>query len=593
MEKRYPVQNMYEKLGRFAGLIIGVLCAFGLVDAVYAESFDAPAYQAVAQAQVQQEAIRAAETPIAPIGLLSPTVAITTSTTVSVPAESTIGLPAELLPTPTPIKRTVAEPEADAAANEAISDEATPAESPANEAASSAATAGEPVADDVVLVNDEPLQGTMVANRSNYGARFFLEGRVYRIDPFGSANLDIARATSVMNLYTCDAETPETQTGCFWDPYVVESDGFYEIVDESTVIGLPELMLRNVNAPPDNQVWIHNRTGLTETIVFRDVVYDVAPGAVQEFVVDVGAPVIVYGRSCAQVDGEEVCEWAPESLDPGAYFGLVEVSTPGGVPGSSIITLDFRPVVGSSGAPAPAAPEMTCVLAVPALNIRSGPGLQYQIVGKIRSTETGPGSVVVVGRSADDMWYTVAENAISSGWVTSNPDFVTCDGTRNDLPIAEFHGVEIEPIVQPEPQVAVQPPVSAPAETDEQETVESAEAAVEEESTATEEPAPEQGPAIEDGQSLLVINNGFNEPIRFTIDQRYRPNDGPSEYDLEPSASVNIVTYPGNITFSVSTAWRNLSGNGDIEMMNQQATSLWLRFQPDPDGSDNWDLAWD
>ncbi len=577
------------------GIVIGILLAVGATEATSAEALQSPPVQQSAQKQVQQEAVRSAETPIAPIGLLSPTIAISSTANVSSPVTA----PVQLLPTPTPVESTdvsnpvdISGPALAQSPVDSPEPVTSPAENPEASAPQSTTSSAAEVASDVDVVelaDDEPLQGTMVANRTNYEARFFLEGRVYQVGPFNSANLNIARSSSVMNLYTCDASTPESQEGCFWDPYVVQSDGFYEIVDESAVVGLPELMLQNVNGPPANQVWIHNRTGVTETIVFRDVLYDVAPGAVQEFQVDIGAPVIVYARSCAQLEGDEVCEWAPESLDPGSYFGLVEVSTPGGVPGSSIVTLDFRPVVGSGGDVAHGSPEMTCVLAVPALNIRSGPGLQYQILGKVRSTETGPGSVVVTGRSADDMWYTVAGDNGTTGWVTSNPDFVTCDGTRNDLPIAEFNGEELEPFTEPEPQVATQSPEGPVEPVASQAEDAAGEPAVAEEPVAVEE----EGPALEPGQSLLVINNGFHAPIRFTIDQQYRPNDGPSEYDLEPSASAQIITYPGKITFSVSTPWRGLSGNGDIEMVDQESTSLWLRFQPDPDGSDNWDLAWD
>jgi hypothetical protein len=80
--------------------------------------------------------------------------------------------------------------------------------------------------------------------------------------------------------------------------------------------------------------------------------------------------------------------------------------------------------------------------------------------------------------------------------------------------------------------------------------------------------------------------------LRFTLDQKYRVQEGPSEYDLKPGDSIQIFVYPGLIGFSASTAWRGLSDNNDFFIEEEQSRELWLFFMPDPDGSGRWILQY-
>ena len=79
--------------------------------------------------------------------------------------------------------------------------------------------------------------------------------------------------------------------------------------------------------------------------------------------------------------------------------------------------------------------------------------------------------------------------------------------------------------------------------------------------------------------------------MRFTIDQSFRPFDGPSEYDIEPDGSVNIVVFPGQIAFTASSGWNGLSQNEDLTVDADQSIDMWLRFELDAGGS--WVLRWD
>ena len=72
------------------------------------------------------------------------------------------------------------------------------------------------------------------------------------------------------------------------------------------------------------------------------------------------------------------------------------------------------------------------------------------------------------------------------------------------------------------------------------------------------------------------------------------PNQGPSEYDLEPGQSASFVVWPGLVAFSASSPWRGLSGNAEIFVEPDTGRQVKLTFIPDPDGSDSWDLlAWE
>jgi hypothetical protein len=104
------------------------------------------------------------------------------------------------------------------------------------------------------------------------------------------------------------------------------------------------------------------------------------------------------------------------------------------------------------------------------------------------------------------------------------------------------------------------------------------------------ETTPTAAQSVPPGQALLVINNGFDQQIRFTLDQRYRVVVGPSEFDLQPGQSISMLVYPGMIAFSASSPWRGLSGNDDFLLEAEQTLDLWITFVPDPDGSGNWIL---
>jgi hypothetical protein len=446
--------------------------------------------------------------------------------------------------------------------------------------------------------NSGPLEGTILANRSETMARFFLEGQTYQLEAGLSQGIALPRATTVLNLFNCAGDLADNTAGCFWDPYLIQQDGFYEIYNSAEAGAEPTLMLREAGAPPTGQVWVQNRTDQTESVVFRDTVYELEPTAVLEFPVAAGVPAILYVRNCLTIDSQSACEWAPKSLDAGVYYAMLEQDTPGSQNGSTRTTIELRPIVGDGEesaqgtAVAPASgPAIVCTVIVPTLNVRSGPGLQYDIIGKVRTTDGSTGTINVTGRSTDNEWLTVDPSVAANGWINNSPSFITCSGDVAGLPI-----VEAPAPPTPQPSIVEVPPVTGTTAIVQETATTTAPPATEGTTgssvpaEATAEATTEASVAIPAGQSLLVVNNGFQHQMRFTLDQMYRPQEGPSEIDLQPGESISIVVFPGDIPFTASSPWSGLSGNASVHLEADESLTLWLRFEPEQGG--NWVFRW-
>ena len=437
--------------------------------------------------------------------------------------------------------------------------------------------------------NQTPLgvvDGTILANRTTATVKFFVEGETLELPPLRSIGLDLPRTNAVLNLYNCDAEIAETDERCYWDPYMIDREKFYEFVSGVDVGRAVGLLLQEVGGPEGDAIWIQNRSGASEVVVYRNDVYDIQPGAIREFSVDDDALPTFFLRSCLSTTTESACEWAPAIVEAGDYYTLELLETVGALPESTISVLQLVSMSAEAAdvneeavAETPiAVKQIQCDLLVPALNVRSGPGLEYQIVAKIRGTDEAPATVLIVGRSALGDWLAVDERVADGGWITASANFVNCDKPPSELDEVAITDGRLAPTPEPQP-VAEAPAADAPAEGD---------AAV----VDAEEAVPTPITEVPDGQSLMVINNGFEHDIRFTLDQRYRVEPGPSEIDLKAGDSVSIFVFPGMVGFSASTPWRTLSGNDDFYIEEQETRTLWLYFVPDPDGSGEWLLVY-
>ena len=393
----------------------------------------------------------------------------------------------------------------------------------------------------------------------------------------------------MLNLYNCDANTPETEAACYWDPYLIDQNGFYEIVNGEEEGLMVALTLREAGEPPANQIWIQNRSGVTEVVVYRNQNYELPPATIQEFSVEGDELPTFFIRSCVEAGEESACEWAPAVVDPGFYYALRQVETAGGLPSSTVVELTLIPIagegqVGAEEVAKTTPPQLTCQLKVPALNVRSGPGLEYLIISKVRSNGDEAATVLVEGRDEPGQWLAVNERVASGGWITGNPSYISCDGDISLLPVAEITDGRLAPTPAP----VVETP-AAPA-TDQVTAGEASPDAAGEASDGAAQAESNDLPQPPAGLALLQVRNGFDRDIRFTLDQKFRPEPGPSEYDLRPGEEISLVVYPGVVAFSASSPWNGLSDNAEIAIEEDQSKLLWVTFVLDPDGSGNWNL---
>ncbi len=206
-------------------------------------------------------------------------------------------------------------------------------------------------------------------------------------------------------------------------------------------------MLKAVGGPEGAAIWIQNHSSQAEIVVYRNNEFNLLPGALREFAVGEDALPTFFVRSCVEVDGEGACEWIPVVADSGLRYALVELETSSGLPDSRVSMLELLPldndgnvIVESVEAPettdagevpletetlveAPARPvgqAISCTLLVPTLNVRSGPGLEYEIIAKVRGSDESAATVLIIGRDITGEWLAVDELVAPGGWITGS-----------------------------------------------------------------------------------------------------------------------------------------------------------------------------
>jgi len=156
-------------------------------------------------------------------------------------------------------------------------------------------------------------------------------------------------------------------------------------------------------------------------------------------------------------DDEANAEAEPNAVEPAASTAgndtAAEVDAIGASSGDTI-----EPVVPAAASnPAGSLPVVTTLTN---LNVRSGPGLAYPIIGQLALDE----SALVSAKSPDGLWYQIVFPAGSNerGWVSSSAEYVKSYGTEN-VPIT---AVPLLPAATPQPTATpTTPPPTATATT--------------------------------------------------------------------------------------------------------------------------------
>lgn len=450
---------------------------------------------------------------------------------------------------------------------------------PAGDAAIGPAAIAPPLADSAIL------SGTIIANRTLVTVTFFLEGRLYSIKRLRSFAIRLPRPAAVLSLYNCEGDALAPAEDCFWDPYLIRQDGFYEVYNGAALNQPVQLRLQEASAPPTDQVWVHNRTGREQRVYYGGQETILAPAAVQEIAITSQEDPVFFLSSCVILGQDAACEWLPQKAKGGIYYALVEVVTPGGLPDSAVRAAVLQPIVanvpslamasaaaplGAVAAPAadaaapiaapaaaPSATRLTCRLQVPTLNVRSGPGLQYLILSTLERPQQGQRPVTVVGRDPRGDWLAVDPRTVAGGWIIASERFVVCDGEIAALPVAEVTDGRLAPTATPAPQAAR--PAAAGGEL-----------------PPTVEPAPTATPAPSN-KAILIVQNVYDDEVTFTISPIV-------EERLRPGQSIRLELEPGRITFSVGTP-RGYSGNAEMTLGAGDTRQLFLHFEPETIGS--------
>ncbi|MEM7126648.1 MAG: hypothetical protein AAF702_10000 [Chloroflexota bacterium] len=463
---------------------------------------------------------------------------------------------------------------------------------------------GDDVSDEAPTVSPPILEGTIIANRTEAAVTFFAEGELRRLEPLRSTGIALPRESFAINLFNCDADDEsQSDEDCFWDPYLVQADGFYEILNGAEE-GLPlKLILEEAGVPDTDQIRIQNRTTSTEIFFFGETPYELPPTAFSEFEAPIDdTPALFYLRSCLSLNDESVCEWLPQPAAAGQYYALNETRSSIGLPNSQLTYVELTPILAQvdsasetiaidqsnvdssteSQAVAPGAVDgvtqsatsIPCRLIVPTLNIRSGPGLEYLIISQAFTSETDEASVRVIGQDASGFWLATDERIIAGGWIASAPNLLTCDGDLVRLPIVPITDGRLAPVPEPAELADSAPDAESDSEG-------AAGENADEEDTGGENNEGEDGePTPPKGQSLLILENVFEADVRFTLNE---------EYDLQPGDTVNIVVNAGRVQFSVSSPWKGgMAGNAEFTIEPDQTRKMFLYFIPDPENSDRW-----
>jgi hypothetical protein len=549
-----------------------------------------------AQPAQQTPPIQALETLIAAIrSTTTPTSTLTPSATLTASAATILpeatGTPTVAVPsvpiTATPLPAITASqaatPENGGEAAERASDAGTPTLAPT--ALVEGPATPPPSLPVVELSDSEILTGTIVTNRTAVSATFFLEGQLYVLRPRRATGTSLRRSPGVLNLYNCQADQPdETGERCFWDPYPLRENGFYEIVDGAEEGEPVTLLLKEAVPPPEDQIWIQNRTGHVEQMVFLDDLLQIRNSSVQELTLDKIEEPVIHLRHCLSLAGDTVCEWLPHPVLGGVYYVLVEETMSGSRSASQITSLRLEPIVAEASltpvtpTPTPAPLRIACRIQVPTLNVRSGPGLEYLVVAQVGQADESEGRIFVVGRNQAGDWLVVESNIAANGWVIQENRFLICDRDTGQLPIVPVLSAQLAPTPPPTPS---EPPAAVDTGQDD---------AVGPEET----PTPEDG-AMPPDRAQLIVMNSFDHDIRFTLSPEAHdlPPGTAAEHDLRPGEELRLLIGPGRVQFSASSPFRNSSGNAEFELASGQTRTLFIRFVPSSEGSNTWELRFD
>lgn len=438
----------------------------------------------------------------------------------------------------------------------------------------------------VALRADELLTGTIVVNRTDGAIFFFLGNDLYELPGQRATGLLLERPLAGLTLYTCAADVTD-DPACDWLPYPIRRGAMYEVRPDPAVENAAQLRLGLAAPPPLDVAWIQNRTGAEGTLLLGETPVTIANTAVISLAVTSPAEALLYLPRCLQTSSQRICEWLPTAYSGGVYYALRQISAAAGINGVSISRGELEPLLVQEAlmtptpTPEPEPVGIFCQTQIPSLNVRSGPGTEFLISGKLRTGDANGGRVLVVGRTESGEWLAVDPRFVEGGWIANVAQWLRCDGDPAGLPVAEISSGRQPQTTQPAPRPVQATPTAVPAQ------------------SAPAEPTPTPTPTGPAGlgpeQAMLIATNAFEQPLRFTLDAALHglPEGSPSEYDLQPGESISFIIRAGRVQFSASTAWRDGAGNAEFEMAEGTTRELFLHFVPLATDPNRWVMRYE
>jgi CARDB/Bacterial SH3 domain/Bacterial Ig domain len=152
----------------------------------------------------------------------------------------------------------------------------------------------------------------------------------------------------------------------------------------------------------------------------------------------------------------QVVTVAPSTATETSTLTVTETPT---MPSASATTA-ASPTLAPSNTPVPpttAAPgigqQPTILVTNPTLNIRSGPGVNYQKIGELKQGDTA----TIIGRNADSSWWVIHRNDGTQGWIINQAAYIQIVGDTSNVPLAASPPTPVPAPATPVPQQTLAP----------------------------------------------------------------------------------------------------------------------------------------
>jgi hypothetical protein len=208
----------------------------------------------------------------------------------------------------------------------------------------------------------------------------------------------------------------------------------------------------------------------------------------------------------------------------------------------------------SSPTPVPAT-QSPAVLTVnvPLLNVRSGPGSAYPVIGTLPQNQQA--QIVGQALGAQGPWWQINFSGGDNGrgWVSGDPRFVIVQNTGG-VPVAT---IPLPPTAAPVPTATSLPPAATP--------------------TATATTAPLNVIRAPDGKMLLIVENRSlaNQPARLTLSGGKSVGGG-KELDPPAGGRLELVLEPDFYRALWSSPWRSFTRGADFDAIAGKVMVMWI-----------------